>query len=107
MQHLPFDLVHVIGLSLDARSATHLAATCKTFREWHDDEFWRRWATASYGTDFWKAAKRRPRSKSKPLHTWRAEVVRLERFQAFVVHLEGRRWHPHDIRQLWQVMDGR
>jgi hypothetical protein len=100
------DVVHAIAWKLSASDVAQFSGVCHATRHaMGDDGFWCEWAKRVYGPKFWFAARQRPPEKSLPQSTWRGEVVRLERFQALVLSVEGRRWNPEEIQNFWIAMD--
>lgn len=104
LEHLPRDLLRACLLHardletlLCARQASH------TLCDALDDDAFRCYAWQCYGQSFWDEAAARPARLSAPLRTWREELVRIERFQAMVESVEGRRWTPDNFRAHWRV----
>ena len=70
-----------------------------------DEEFWKRKAYYEWGEDFWKKASRRPKDKSKPLKTWRDELIRLYDF-SLLLKDNKEYFDKNDYYKLWNLIDG-
>lgn len=107
LTQLPDDLVELV--MLEAHSA---AAACRMgqasaglARTLRSDAFWRVLAHRLYGEHFWCVAMSRPAPSSKPLASWRGELMRIERFQETVLRLEGRRAPNEEFYRMWRAKD--
>lgn len=108
LRSLPDDVLMCIGGHLECvPSVLRWARTCRDMqRILADDELWKRMALRQYGSEFWLRAQRRPAERSLPLHTWRAELLRLERFQLMAIGADGVRISPHRFFPMWEAVDG-
>lgn len=102
------DVLMCIGRHLECvPSVLRWGCTCRAMRRiLTDDELWKRMALHEYGSEFWIRAQRRPADRSLPLHTWRAELLRLERFQLMATRIDGVRISPHRFFPMWEAVDG-
>lgn len=65
-----------------------------------DDSLWKLVAYELYWSkDFWDRAGRRSIKTSKPLQSWRQEVLRIHEFQ------EHARWNEEDYYEWWDVLE--
>ena len=106
--HLPADVVEVVASHVDsvqtlcnfAQSSTACASLLSR------DSCWRALAFRLYGHDFWLRAKQRAPRASRPLGSWRRELLRIEHFQAGLFERHSIRWTHSDFYELWDCLDG-
>lgn len=70
-----------------------------------DEEFWKKKAYHDLGEDFWERASKRPKGKSKPLKTWREELIRIYEFSSILKESEEY-FDKNDYYKLWNLIDG-
>lgn len=95
------DIIQHICFQLDLESLDHLRQVSKHFCFILNDKFYFVFANKLWGKEFWKKAMKRPVHVSKPLKTWREELIRLEMFQRMVEKNEKKRWQPHQFYVVW------
>lgn len=102
MLMLPLDIIHRILAKLDINDL------CKLDRS-HPlpDHIWKEKAISNYGEEFWKKAKERPNDTSKPLQSWKEELIRIENFQKMLIDFGNRPWLENDFYSYWRLVDHR
>lgn len=70
-----------------------------------NEEFWKKKAYYDWGEDFWKKALERPKDKSKPLKSWRDELIRIYEFSLLLKENE-QHFDKNDYYKLWKLIDG-
>ena len=96
-------IVGVAPSVVDLRSAFALLCTAKSAH--YTDLHWGALAVSYCPVGFWEAAATRPKSSSKPLLTWRAELERLVKFDAMCVRLNGSKMELYEYVDLWAMLD--
>jgi hypothetical protein len=99
----------VLELTLPWLNVTELQTletTCSYARDAaRADHLWRALALAQRGEDFWRRAAERPAASSQPLGSWRAEMLRLHRFDRLCERRLGRRLPNLTLYLMWSAMD--
>ena len=70
-----------------------------------DDGVWRRVALRQRGEAFWARARQRPAVSSRPLGSWRSEVLRLAHFDHVCVDKLGSVMGNAGLYLMWEVLD--
>lgn len=97
---LPLDVVQCILVKLDIKDLCELDRSYPL-----PDYIWKEKAYAQYGKEFWKKAKERPEESSKPLQTWKEELLRIENFQKMLNDFGNRPWLEDDFYSYWNLLD--
>ena len=71
------------------------------------ESLWKEKAQIMYGTEFWKKAKARPNETSKPLQSWKEELLRIETFQKMLNDFGNRPWLADDFYSYWNLLDNK
>ena len=95
------DIIQHICFQLDIEVLEQIRQVSKQFYLILNDKFYKMFAKKVWGEEFWKKAMKRPIKFSKPLKTWREELIRLELFQRMVEKNEKKRWRPHQFYVVW------
>lgn len=84
-----------------------LAATSSVAAELVEraEHAWRALGVAQRGETFWRLAAERPAASSRPLGSWRAEVLRLHRFDRLCESKLGQRLPTTTLYLMWSAMD--
>lgn len=95
-----------IAAFVDVDSLRELQQSCVScWKTLQDDAVWRCAALAMRGDAFWDQARRRPAVSSRPLGSWRAEVLRLHHFDKLCRCKLGHAMDNASLYLLWEVMD--
>ena len=84
------DALECVAMLCPLQDALRLRGACCATRDALDDRFFRQYALREWGVEFWTRAAARPRHCSKPLPTWREELMRMYRFRRAAGHAIGR-----------------
>ena len=69
------------------------------------EHVWRALGVAQRGEDFWRRAAERHAASSRPLGSWRAEVLRLHRFERLCDRKLGHQLSNVTLYLMWSAMD--
>ena len=107
LQQLPPELlVHICtAAGLPLRDVLSLRGACRSGWTALDDHFMRQYAHRIFPLGFWRRAMLRPAGTSKPLPSWRREVIRIERFQERLEGMGCPRWGARDFYAWWDLVD--
>lgn len=97
---LPLDIIHCILIKLDVSDLCELDCSYPL-----PDYIWKEKAISKYGEEFWKKAKERPNETSKPLQSWKEELLRIEKFQRMLIDFGNRPWLENDFYSYWNLID--
>tara|TARA_Y100000992_G_scaffold266642_1_gene204686 strand:+ start:2960 stop:3301 length:342 start_codon:yes stop_codon:yes gene_type:complete len=70
-----------------------------------DEKYYEILANKIYGKNFWKIALERPYIISKPLNSYKKELLRIENFQIGLDKLNKKRWTNKDFYNYWKLND--
>lgn len=99
---LNIDTLIEVCVWLGLEGTMRLLTTCTTLRAFDGDAFFRALAFRFFSHAFWHRASGRHQAACR---TWKAELMRIERFQRCVHRLEGQRWGEADFFVLWNAED--
>jgi len=84
-----------------------LLSVDKYYNSLNTDAYWEYVAQECYGNVFWTRAKQRPSMASRPLQSWKKELLRIEIFQQKVSEFGSPRWKVEDFYIFWEIYDKR
>ena len=96
------DVIQNLAYYLDLFSILNLSLVDKTINLYLDDIFYKSYAIYVFGDIFWIKASMRPIVESKPLKTYKAELIRIETFQKVLDRLNYKRWTQKDFYNYWE-----
>ena len=97
MENIADDIFVEILLFLKPNYILSLEMTAKSL-----EMCWKIYAYRKWGNrEFWERAAKRPVAISKPLGTWKKEVVRLWEFEYYL----GQTWTREDYYEFWKLRD--
>ena len=97
------DIILYLSFNLDLLSVLSFSQISKTIYPIFDNIFYYQYAIFMYSEDFWINAKNRPIFKSKPLRTYKDELIRIENFQRVLDRLNYKRWTQKDFYNYWKT----
>ena len=97
------DVIQNLAYYLDLFSILNLSLVDKTINLYLDDIFYKSYAMCVFGDIFWIKASMRPIVESKPLKTYKAELIRIETFQHVLDRLNYNRWTQKDFYNYWGI----
>lgn len=97
------DVIQNLAYYLDLFSILNLSLVDKTINLYLDDIFYKSYAIYVFGDIFWIKASMRPIVESKPLKTYKAELIRIETFQNVLDRLNYNRWTQKDFYNYWGI----
>ena len=97
------DVLQNLAYYLDLFSILNLSLVDKTINLYLDDIFYKSYAIYVFGDIFWIKASMRPIVESKPLKTYKAELIRIETFQNVLDRLNYNRWTQKDFYNYWGI----
>lgn len=100
---LSFDVFRMIAVNLKLDHIDSFRSVSKCIHSAIDDDFYRIYAEMEWGIEFWNRAMLRPEFESRPMTSWRDELIRIERFQRMVEFCEGKRWCDRQFYLLWSI----
>tara|TARA_B100000902_G_scaffold399984_1_gene474240 strand:+ start:2644 stop:2961 length:318 start_codon:yes stop_codon:yes gene_type:complete len=95
------DIIRNLAYYLDLFSVLNLSTVDKSTYQYLDELFYKSYAIYIFGNFFWIKASKRPIIKSKPLKTYKAELIRIETFQNVLDGLNYNRWTQKDFYNYW------
>ena len=95
------DIIRNLAYNLDLLTILNLSSVNKCTYQYLDELFYKSYAIYIFGEIFWIKASKRPKIKSKPLKTYKAELMRIERFQRILDRLNNKRWTQKDFYNYW------
>ena len=105
MQHLNDDLYFYICNFLSFTDILNLSIVNKHLYTLLDDNFYKKLAIKYYTYQFWILANQRPPKLSKPLFTFKQELLRIENFQNNLTLLNYKRWCHKDFYNYWKSQE--
>lgn len=101
MNELCKDVMFLISHKMTLFTLENFRAVSKYYYMLYDDDFYFILAECLYSKRFWKLALSRHEKDSKPLSTWREELIRIETFQSAILKFEGRTWDEEEFITFW------
>ena len=95
------DIVRNLAYYLDLFSILNVSQVDKETYKLFDNIFYKSYAIYIFGEEFWIKARKRPIIKSRPLKTYKAELIRIETFQKLLDRLNYKRWTQKDFYNYW------
>lgn len=103
--NLSNDNIRNIGKFLTLYDLINFERTNKFIFLSFDKTYYKRLAYKIYGENFWKMALERPYIVSKPLKSFKKELLRIENFQIRLDKLNNKRWTNKDFYNYWKLND--
>lgn len=101
INRLNADIIRNLAYYLDLFSVLNLSIVDKCTYKYFDEIFYKSYAIYIFGDIFWIKASMRPIIESKPLKTYKAELIRIETFQKVLDRLNYKRWTQKDFYNYW------
>lgn len=104
MNSIPSDIILNICNFLVFRDLIALSCTCRYFHRLlnsMNDSFWKQIAYKMFSETFWIKASMRPVYTSKPLHSYKKELIRLLKFEKYI----GEALQESDYYSFWNSLD--
>lgn len=100
------DLHYHITTFLDFNNIINYSSINKNFNIIiFNDSFFYDLAIKYYSYHFWETAKIRSTVFSKPLNSYKRELIRLEYFQCYLEKYNLKRWTMHDFYCYWNTLE--
>ena len=99
------DTILYLTSFLSFNSIIIFSNTTKIYNNLFDDKYFNNLAIHYYSEEFWKAAINRTVELSKPLRSYKLELLRLEEFQNRLEKYISRRWTISDFYFYWDYQE--
>lgn len=103
MKELCKDILYLMSYKMTLFTLDNFRIVSKYYYRLYDDHFYFHLAEHLYSKRFWDLALSRHKNDSKPLLTWRNELLRIELFQTAVFDFEGCYWSEDDFITFWNL----
>ena len=107
MNKIGSDVIKEILGYCDSSVKLTLLSLDKYYHSLNTDRYWKRIAYEEYGDVFWTRAKQRPSMASRPLQSWKKELLRIENFQQRLSYFGSPLWKVEDFYFFWKIYDRR
>ena len=101
MNELNSDIIYIISYLLNFNDILNLSIINKYYFSLFDDKYYEDLSIIYYTDKFWKLASKRPIKLSKPLKSFKKEILRIENFQRTLDNLNYNRWTNKDFYDYW------
>ena len=105
MEKLDIDLIRKIGFYLPFENIINYSSIDKFNYEVFDNQFYKNYAFYTWSKLFWTLALQRNVLASKPLKSWKLELLRIENYQKFLEKNNNTRWVSKDFFNYWKQHD--
>ena len=102
------DILILLFTYLDVKNTINLSKTCKIFNNNYKklkNYEWECISNNEYGFEFWEKARRRNKLISKPLDTYKEEIIRLKLFENNNYKYSYKKYTNKDYYDLWQKLE--
>ena len=99
------DLMIYVTMYLNLPDTFNILYTKKPIYKISDSLFWKQKAYSLMGKAFWKKAHNRPIQTSKPLMSYKQELLRINRFQQKISELTQKEWTNNCFYKYWESID--
>lgn len=101
MNEFNSDIIYIISYLLNFNDILNLSIINKYYFSLFDDKYYKDLSIIYYSEKFWKLASKRPIKFSKPLESFKKEILRIENFQRKLDNLNYKRWTNKDFYNYW------
>lgn len=105
MNELCEDLTIYITMYLNLSDTFNVLYTKKPIYKISDSLFWKQKAYSLMGNTFWRKAHYRPIQTSKPLMSYKQELLRINKFQKKISELTKKEWTNNCFYEYWKAID--
>ena len=105
MNKLNSDIIYIISYFLNFEDVLNLSILNKFYYSLFDDIYYEDLSIKYYTKKFWTLAKKRPIKLSKPLKSYKEEIIRIENFQKNLDNLNFNRWTNKDFYNYWSCQN--
>ena len=102
MENLSPDLIRIIGFNLSFDNLINYSIINRYNFEIFDNQFYKNYAFYTWSPLFWTLAQQRNIKSSRPLDTWKLELLRIENYQKFLEKNNNSRWIAKDFFNYWK-----
>ena len=102
------DILILLFTYLDVNNTINLSKTCKIYNNNYkilNNNEWECISNNEYGKDFWEKARKRNKLISKPLNTYKEEIIRLRLFENKNYKYMNKKYTNKDYYNLWQKLE--
>lgn len=101
MYVLKDDIIFIITNFLNFNDILNFSILDKYYYKLFDDIYYKNLSIKYYTEKFWIYARNRPIKLSKPLKSYKKEIIRIEYFQKRLDNLNNDRWTCKDFYNYW------
>ena len=105
MNELCGDLITNITMYLNLSDTFSILYTEKDIYKISDSLFWKHKAYCLMGNNFWRKAHNRPIQTSKPLMSYKQELLRINKFQETIFIINQKKWNNNCFYKYWESID--
>ena len=105
INNLPSEIICKISSYLSMNDTLNLLSTNKELLKEGNEIFWKEKAYSLWGETFWEKAQKRPTKSSKPLLSYKAELLRIEKFLNCQKKHKQKTWKQKEFYEYWKSID--
>ena len=106
INRLPLEIIQLISFNLyNIYDLNDFMASNKLLYTNADDIFYMIWARNMYSDEFWNKASKRTKCLTKPFISMKIELLRIEKFQNYLIKKRHIIWEKKDFYRYWQSLE--
>lgn len=105
INNLPSEIICKISSYLSMKDTLNYLSINKELLKEGNKIFWKEKAYSLWGETFWEKAQKRPTKTSKPLLSYKAELLRIEKFLNCQKKHKQKTWKQKEFYEYWKSID--